>query len=263
MAGNLNVGSINDVGFMPINLAINPEFTINQRGAASPTAATGYNYDRWYYDGSNLLQGIENLNLRATTYVVSWEGSATCSYSLNTAASSSQGSQTYTSITNGGTLTIASVSSNNLWIKFSGTLTGLTKVSVVPSGTKSPFLPRQYQQELALCQRYCYVLNPANNYYTRFSGGPNGSTTQGTAYFNFPVTMRTVPSLYWSAGGGSYYDYTTGATGNAATISADGNTLNTAFVVFPYSSGTVTNGALSFIRINNNASWTAQFSSEL
>ena len=114
MAGNLNVGSINDVGFMPINLAINPEFTINQRGAASPTAATGYNYDRWYYDGSSLLQGIENLNLRATTYVVSWEGSATCSYSLNTAASSSQGSQTYTSITNGGTLTIASVGSNNL-----------------------------------------------------------------------------------------------------------------------------------------------------
>ena len=209
MAGNLNVGSINDVGFMPINLAINPEFTINQRGAASPTAATGYNYDRWYYDGSNLLQGIENLNLRATTYVVSWEGSATCSYSLNTAASSSQGSQTYTSITNGGTLTIASVSSNNLWIKFSGTLTGLTKVSVVPSGTKSPFLPRQYQQELALCQRYYQKsystsVTPGT---ADFSGAPgtNGRIIRPTCFYK--VEFRANPTV-------TIYNAQTGATGS-------------------------------------------------
>ena len=187
MAGNLNVGSINDVGFMPINLAINPEFTINQRGAASPTAATGYNYDRWYYDGSNLLQGIENLNLRATTYVVSWEGSATCSYSLNTAASSSQGSQIFTSITNGGTLTISSLGSNNLWIKFSGTLTGLTKVSVVPSGTKSPFLPRQYQQELALCQRYYQTI-------AQLTANTNSSTTINF-WGSIPIQMRAAPTL--------------------------------------------------------------------
>ena len=210
MAGNLNVGSINDVGFMPINLAINPEFTINQRGAASPTAATGYNYDRWYYDGSNLLQGIENLNLRATTYVVSWEGSATCSYSLNTAASSSQGGQTYTSITNGGTLTIASVSSNNLWIKFSGTLTGLTKVSVVPSGTKSPFLPRQYQQELALCQRYFYAL---------VSNAIGQSTSLNTAQYCtifHPTVMRAAPTYTlqsgsWSANVPTYDNSTVNA----------------------------------------------------
>lgn len=199
MAGNLNVGSINDVGFMPINLAINPEFTINQRGAASPTAATGYNYDRWYYDGSSLLQGIENLNLRATTYVVSWEGSATCSYSLNTAASSSQGSQTYTSITNGGTLTIVSVGSNNLWIKFSGTLTGLTKVSVVPSGTKSPFLPRQYQQELALCQRYYQKSwNQADAVPTSTAVGGIHVLSWGdgnAAGLVWPTAMRTSPTV--------------------------------------------------------------------
>lgn len=192
MAGNLNVGSINDVGFMPINLVINPELTINQRGAASPTAATGYNYDRWYYDGSSLLQGIENLNLRATTYVVSWEGSATCSYSLNTAASSSQGGQTYTYITNGGTLTIGSVGSNNLWIKFSGTLTGLTKVSVVPSGTKSPFLPRQYQQELALCQRYYQRLYVENVVCCRPQSAGTGSSQ---CYIPFLVQTRTTATV--------------------------------------------------------------------
>lgn len=230
MAGNLNVGSINDVGFMPINLAINPEFTINQRGAASPTAATGYNYDRWYYDGSSLLQGIENLNLRATTYVVSWEGSATCSYSLNTAASSSQGGQTYTSITNGGTLTIASVGSNNLWIKFSGTLTGLTKVSVVPSGTKSPFLPRQYQQELALCQRYyeksyntdVIPSTSTNNGVERFMS-PRTATIGApdfTASIRFKTKKRSAPTItIYSATGasGKVRDASAGADVSATT----------------------------------------------
>lgn len=237
MAGNLNVGSINDVGFMPINLAINPEFTINQRGAASPTAATGYNYDRWYYDGSNLLQGIENLNLRATTYVVSWEGSATCSYSLNTAASSSQGGQTYTSITNGGTLTIASVGSNNLWIKFSGTLTGLTKVSVVPSGTKSPFLPRQYQQELALCQRYC---QSSGSFSGTFAAGTTGLYSDANAIGQIALnwvsssTLRDASSASLTMVGtqGTDWAVTTSAgvnqTGFTLTLAANGKTITCA-----------------------------------
>lgn len=198
MLGNLQISSINGVGFMPVNLVINPEFTVNQRGAASRTAATGYNYDRWYYDGSNLLQGIENLNLRATTYVVSWSGSATCSYSLNTAASSSQSGQTFTSITNGGTLTISSLGSNNLWIKFSGTLTDLTDVMVVPSAAQTPFIARQYPQELALCQRY----------YEASDSGTipqwNGSASAGKTYFGvvyYKVNKRTSasPSIVYVA----------------------------------------------------------------
>ena len=187
MLGNLQIGSINGVGFMPVNLVINPEFTVNQRDAASRTAATGYNYDRWYYDGSNLLQGIENLNLRATTYVVSWSGSATCSYSLNTAASSSQSGQTFTSITNGGTLTISSLGSNNLWIKFSGTLTDLTNVMVVPSAAQTPFIARQYPQELALCQRYWEKTN--DSIYGSDSAGVS------RAVWIFKVTKRATPTI--------------------------------------------------------------------
>lgn len=190
MLGNLQIGSINGVGFMPTNLVINPEFTVNQRGAASRTAATGYNYDRWYYDGSSLLQGIENLNLRATTYVVSWSGSATCSYSLNTAASSSQGSQTFTSITNGGTLTISSLGSNNLWIKFSGTLTDLTNVMVVPSAAQTPFISRQHPQELALCQRYY-----TTGYLYYEAPYPAGSYVVGCSGNSFPVSMRAAPTM--------------------------------------------------------------------
>ena len=154
MAGEIIVSTINGAGFDGGNVVYNPEFTINQRGAASRIATTGYNFDRWYYDGTRLLQGIEGNNLRAGTYVISWEGSSTAAFSLNTAAAASQGSQSYTSVTNGGTITIASVGSNNLWIRFTSDLTNLTKVKVSPGTQASGFVARPYGTELALCQRY-------------------------------------------------------------------------------------------------------------
>ena len=256
MLGNLQIGSINGVGFMPVNLVINPEFTVNQRGAASRTAATGYNYDRWYYDGSSLLQGIENLNLRATTYVVSWSGSATCSYSLNTAASSSQGGQTYTSITNGGTLTISSLGSNNLWIKFSGTLTDLTNVMVAPSAAQTPFISRQYPQELALCQRYCinYTSTNNTNNYCRFGVGTNSSTTQ-TAFVIYPyVPMRTYPSLTTTGTASNYLTQYGG--GGSTSANTDVPVLNDAsenhITIVATCSAVLTTGYGAQIMANNN-----------
>jgi hypothetical protein len=155
MAGSLVVSDINGSGFAPTNLVINPEFTINQRGAATrTTTSSAYNFDRWYYDGTNLLQGVENNNLRATTYVLNWEGSSTCGYSLNTAAASGQGSESYTSISKGGTITIASVGSNNLWLKFTSDLGNLNKVMLVQGVETSTFVARPYGTELMLCQRY-------------------------------------------------------------------------------------------------------------
>jgi len=154
MAGELVVSTINGAGFDIANVIYNPEFTINQRGAASRTAATGYNFDRWYYDGTRLLQGVEGNNLRAGTYVLSWSGSSTAEFSLNTAAASGQGSESYTAVTNGGTITIASVGSNNLWVRFSSDLTNLTRVKLSPGTEASGFVARPYGTELALCQRY-------------------------------------------------------------------------------------------------------------
>lgn len=213
MAGNLAVGSINDAGFTSNNLVMNPEFTVNQRAAASRTAATGYNFDRWYYDGTNLLQGIENLNLRNTTYVVSWEGSSTCSYSLNTVASSSQSGQSYTSVANGGTITVSSLSSNNLWLKFNGDLTNLTKVKLVEGNVASDFTSRLHPQELVLCQRY----------FKSATNQPLGLAVGNYGYFTaiqFPVTMRTAPTI-----SGLSYSSTNGGTAGAAvttTVGVDG-----------------------------------------
>ena len=54
--GQLNISSINGSG-LENNLLINPEFTVNQRGSATPTTTSNaYNYDRWYYDGTYLYR---------------------------------------------------------------------------------------------------------------------------------------------------------------------------------------------------------------
>jgi len=190
MAGSLVVSDINGSGFAPTNLIINPEFTINQRGAATrTTTSSAYNFDRWYYDGTNLLQGVENNNLRATTYVLNWEGSSTCGYSLNTAAASGQGSESYTSISKGGTITISSVGSNNLWLKFTSDLGNLNKVMLVQGVETSTFVARPYGTELMLCQRY-YQKGKARQWSAVFE-----TTTAILAVISFPVYMRTAPTI--------------------------------------------------------------------
>ncbi len=204
MPGSLTVGDINGAGLGVPNLVINPEFTINQRGAASRTAtSSAYNFDRWYYDGTNLLQGIESLNLRPGTYVISWVGSSTCAYSLNTAASSAQGAQSYTAVTNGSTITIGTVGSNNLWLRFTGDLANLNKIKLVLGSVATPFEHRPYGAELALCQRYycktfpigvAPVQNVGN---TTGALGSVGVTTVTGPYhqWNYPVPMRAAPTV--------------------------------------------------------------------
>jgi hypothetical protein len=184
--GQLNISSINGSG-LENNLLINPEFTVNQRGSATPTTTSNaYNYDRWYYDGTYLYQGIEGNNLRATTYTLSWTGAMTASYSLNTGAASSQSGQSWTSVANGTNITIASVGSNNLWIRFSAQP---TQPKLELGTSQTTFVPRLYGQELALCQRY-YQSLPVNGL-TCITGGTN--ITNGTIYF--PVTMRSNPTM--------------------------------------------------------------------
>lgn len=211
MAGELVVSTINGAGFDGANVIINPEFTINQRGAASRTAATGYNFDRWYYDGSKLLQGVEGNNLRAGTYVISWSGSSTAEFSLNTAAASGQGSESYTAVTNGGTITIASVGSNNLWVRFSSDLTNLTRVKLSPGTEASGFVARPYGTELALCQRYFWKSTYGGATTASWgSGVVYGSTTNIRVHVPLPTPMRSSPtlartgSLYAGTGAGAY-----------------------------------------------------------
>jgi hypothetical protein len=134
---------------------------INQRGAASITASTGYTYDRWYYDGSTYLyQGIEDKNVNNGTYVISWVGAginAAWKVSTDTTAGNGPDATTgFTSVSNGGSFTVdeATEYSKHLWIRFDGTLTNLDKVQVEEGTVATPFEHRPIGTELALCQRY-------------------------------------------------------------------------------------------------------------
>jgi len=172
---------------------------INQRGAGSITASTGYTYDRWYYDGSTYLyQGIENKNVNNGTYVISWEGSginAAWKVSTDTTANNGPDATTgFTSVSNGGTFTVneGTEYSKHLWIRFDGTLANLDKVMVEEGTVATPFEHRPYGTELALCQRYCYKKN--NSITDEFGFG----VVQGGNYVKcqviLPVRMRSAPT---------------------------------------------------------------------
>jgi hypothetical protein len=265
MAGELVVSTINGAGFDGANVIINPEFALNQRGAVSRTAATGYNFDRWYYDGTRLLQGVEGNNLRAGTYVLSWSGSSTAEFSLNTAAASGQGSESYTAVTNGGTITIASVGSNNLWVRFSSDLTNLTRVKLSPGTEASGFVARPYGTELALCQRYAVRIDAALDVYTRYGIGECVLTTQADVFVQLPVEMRTRPTSLTTTGTASNYAmYAAGSVRPCATVPTiqQASTPKIALVIASVASGLTAGGAGQFISNNNTTSYLV-FSAEL
>ena len=176
---------------------------INQRGASSITGATGYTYDRWYYDGSTYLyQGIEDLNVNNGTYVISWVGSdITAEYLLSTDTTANNGWDgvgTFQTVANGGTFTVneSPEHGKHLWIRFSGTLSNLDKVMVEEGTVPTPFEHRPYGIELALCQRY---------YEKRIVRAVSSSWSLNSTEFlsrTFSVTKRAAPTIsytgFWS-----------------------------------------------------------------
>ena len=179
---------------------------INQRGAASITASTGYTYDRWYYDGSTYLyQGIEDKNVNNGTYVISWVGAginAAWKVSTDTTANNGPDATTgFTSVSNGGTFTVneGTEYSKHLWIRFDGTLANLDKVQVEEGTVATPFEHRPIGTELALCQRYAIMFG--NN--TVDSTGDGGNLAVGwidtidkfSGMIFLPTTMRERPAL--------------------------------------------------------------------
>lgn len=167
---------------------------INQRGASSITGATGYTFDRWYYDGSTYLyQGIEDANVQNGTYVISWEGSGiSAAWKVSTDSTANNGPDAttgFTSVSNGGTFTVNETTefSKHLWIQFSGTLSDLDKVQVELGTVATPFEHRPISVELSLAQRYFQI---ANICCTDYAASSVYETEQRTPFI---TEMRATP----------------------------------------------------------------------
>jgi hypothetical protein len=73
----------------------------------------------------------------------------------------------------------------------------ITGVQLEKGTQATSFEYRQYQQELALCQRY-YARMVANSIYTAFGSGMYVNGTSGGVYTKYPMTMRSSPTIVQS-----------------------------------------------------------------
>jgi len=195
------------------NLIINGDFRVNQRDAVSgATVGSGaYFLDRWFnasggstgsisfYGRENLVtvaitastalrvisQIIERVNAPGGDYVLSWEGTA--------------GGRVYQDGTTPPPFSLdpmvfASDGSGNLVVEFSNlpaeAPVTVTNVKLERGTVPTPFVPRLYGDELALCQRY----------YIRFNGGglltvAAWRSTDFWGVLALPGFMRANPTL--------------------------------------------------------------------
>ena len=118
----------------------------------------------------------------------------------------------------------------------------ITGVQLEVGSTATPFERRLYNQELANCQRYCYVLGPDNSEYAGYAYGTNASVIT----IPFPVTVRAAPTGITTSG--QWIGFNSSNTSSNATLN---------FNVSGYTSCSVTAGftctAGTPSRINSNA----------
>jgi len=229
---------------------------INQRGAGSITESTGYNYDRWYYDGTTYLyQGVEDKNVNNGTYVISWEGSginAAWKVSTDTTANNGPDATTgFTSVSNGGTFTVneGTEYSKHLWIRFDGTLANLDKVMVEEGTVPTPFEHRPIGTELALCQRYYFDQTLSGSYSTpliRERSNVNGYY----GFVEFPVEMRVIPTFGFYSGDTTLSIHKPSVRFDTATYSIISSTTNNILLLFSPSVDD-TNVYVCFLRNTN------------
>jgi hypothetical protein len=142
----------------------------------------------------------------------------------------------------------------------SGATFYITGVQLEVGTQATSFEYRQYQQELALCQRYYYKIK-ANNSFSAFANGFSNSATEAIVMTNFPVSMRAAPTALEQSGTANQYQ----------TINTAGTTCS-AVPAFNYADtwyattsatvalGLIANQAIMLRALNTNAflAWSAE-----
>lgn len=90
------------------------------------------------------------------------------------------------------------------WCNTASATFDITGVQLEPGTVATPFEFRSYGDELRLCQRYYYRIQPTNQY-SAFCNGWNDGTTTSRGVIHFPITMRTRPTTLEQTGTASDY----------------------------------------------------------
>jgi len=258
------------------NLIINGGFTVNQRAYVSTTATAAgtYMHDRWKAGSGNgtysftqlagnttitisagtIVQVIEDKNVQGTAYVLSWTGTATARYAVDSATPS--GSYAASPI-----LITGQTAGTTMSVEFS---TGTLGNVQLERGTgATAFEQRPYPVELALCQRYYYRANGAAATEPLAVGFVDSTTTM-YGMTQFPVTMRASPTALEQSGTAADYQirHRDGTSTNCSSLTTIAKaSKNCAYCVYTVASGlTVGDGAIA--RATGTAAYLG-FASEL
>jgi hypothetical protein len=137
----------------------------------------------------------------------------------------------------------------------------VTGVQLEVGTQATSFEYRQYQQELALCQRYYYKLQSAA-LTSAFSLGFCESTTVAGGVMNFPVSLRVSPTALEQQGTAGNYTIRQGGTDIVCSSvpSFVSGTVDTSWYRFTVSSG-LTTGQAVMLRASNTSpflAWSAE-----
>jgi len=194
------------------NLIINGNFTINQRSyvSAANLASGSYGFDRWKSSYTNtsltftsapagqtvtistsgvITQIVEQANVPAGTYTLSWTGTATGRI-YNSGGSAPSYAASPVSFTADGLANVvveftASGSTKTL---------GKVKLELGSTATAYSYAGGTIQGELSAAQRYYYRVSDASSTYWRYGQGNGESTTVAQIQFQCPTTMRVRPT---------------------------------------------------------------------
>ena len=134
----------------------------------------------------------------------------------------------------------------------------ITGVQLEVGTTATDFENLQYEQQLALCQRYCYKIGGDGSAYTPFAMGTSYNTVGGNALVNYPVAMRATPTMTPTY---PIRSLNGGATRSVSSVSFGQGGATTAYI--DYQTTTTSSGQAVMLTANNDTASNLLFSAEL